>query len=47
MMGAAGEPRLPLHSVMPGLVPGIHDMKTAIRIFVDARDKPGHDEWRV
>jgi hypothetical protein len=29
---------------MPGLVPGIHDLTTAVsREVVDARDKPGHD----
>jgi len=32
---------------MPGLVPGIHDLNTAIRKFVDVPDRPGHDERRV
>jgi len=32
-------------SVMPGLVPGIHDLTIAFEEFVDARDKPGHDGW--
>src|SRR4051812_31995851 len=31
-------------SVMPGLVPGIHDFRTAQAKDVDGRDKPGHDE---
>jgi hypothetical protein len=30
--------------VMPGLVPGIHVFLAAIRVRVDGRDKPGHDE---
>ena len=30
--------------VMPGLVPGIHDLNSADNEFVDARDKPGHDD---
>ena len=30
---------------MPGLVPGIHVLRTA-RQGVDDRDKPGHDERR-
>jgi hypothetical protein len=29
------------HSVMPGLVPGIHDLDT--QEDVDGRAKPGHD----
>jgi hypothetical protein len=33
-----------LSGVMPGLVPGIHDLwRTGIK-DVDGRDKPGHDE---
>jgi hypothetical protein len=31
---------------MAGLVPAIHDLTTALREFVDARDKPGHDGRR-
>jgi hypothetical protein len=32
-------------SVMPGLVPGIHDLLTsASKQDVDGRDKPGHDD---
>jgi hypothetical protein len=27
---------------MPGLVPGIHVLKVALK-YVDGRDKPGHD----
>jgi hypothetical protein len=30
--------------VMPGLVPGIHVLKTSSKKDVDGRDKPGHDE---
>jgi hypothetical protein len=30
------------HSVMPGLVPGIHVL--LFRQDVDGRDKPGHDD---
>jgi hypothetical protein len=31
--------------VMPGLVPGIHAFNTdALRVSVDGRVKPGHDE---
>ena len=34
-------------AVMPGLVPGIHDLNTAEwKEFVDARDEPGHDGQR-
>src|SRR4051812_49282364 len=33
---------IPLH-VMPGLVPGIHDLLRD-KVGVDGRDKPGHDE---
>jgi hypothetical protein len=29
---------------MPGLVPGIHVFLADIRLGVDSRDKPGHDE---
>jgi hypothetical protein len=29
--------------VMPGLVPGIHVFVAAAFLFVDGRDKPGHD----
>jgi hypothetical protein len=28
---------------MPGLLPGIHGLKTAPHKDVDGRDKPGHD----
>ena len=28
---------------MPGLEPGIHDLNTTLKEFVDGRDKPGHD----
>ena len=31
---------------MAGLVPAIHDLSSRAK-NVDARDKPGHDEWRV
>jgi hypothetical protein len=32
--------------VMPGLVPGIHDLKQSHwKKNVDGRDKPGHDEF--
>jgi hypothetical protein len=31
-----------LQSVMPGLVPGIHEFPPGIK-DVDGRDKPGHD----
>jgi hypothetical protein len=31
--------------VMPGLVPGIHDLKQSHWKNVDGRDKPGHDEF--
>jgi hypothetical protein len=32
------------NSVMPGLVPGIHDLTLTVRCKdVDGRDKPGHD----
>ena len=30
---------------MPGLVPGIHELRR-IAINVDGRDKPGHDHLR-
>jgi hypothetical protein len=30
---------------MPGLVPGIH-VFPRMRLGVDGRDKPGHDEWK-
>jgi hypothetical protein len=30
--------------VMPGLVPGIHDLKRRAVEDVDGRDKPGHDD---
>jgi hypothetical protein len=30
------------HHVMPGLVPGIHDLPSG-KTDVDGRDKPGHD----
>ncbi|MCP1747211.1 hypothetical protein ABIF65_009133 [Bradyrhizobium japonicum] len=33
-----------LHSVMAGLVPAIHDLCRSTK-NVDARDKPGHDEF--
>jgi hypothetical protein len=29
--------------VMPGLVPGIHDLAASTKKDVDGRDKPGHD----
>jgi len=29
--------------VMPGLVPGIHDLPSWGKKVVDGRDKPGHD----
>jgi hypothetical protein len=33
-----------IHHVMPGLVPGIHDLKVSrLRKVVDTRDKSGHD----
>jgi hypothetical protein len=36
------------YAVMPGLVPGIHDLLTFTRKKdVDGRDKPGHDEFGV
>jgi len=31
-------------AVMPGLVPGIHDLSASAKKDVDGRDKPGHDE---
>jgi len=31
---------------MAGLVPAIHDLNTALREFVDARLKAGHDAVR-
>ncbi|MGJ5181282.1 hypothetical protein ACQR16_31590 [Bradyrhizobium oligotrophicum] len=31
------------YSVMPGLVPGIHAVLSALN-DVDGRDKPGHDD---
>ena len=34
---------LPLASVMPGFMPGIHVLKTRRKEDVDGRDKPGHD----
>ena len=36
---------LPSRHVMPGLVPGIHDLRPDFTEFedVDGRDKPGHD----
>jgi hypothetical protein len=30
--------------VMPGLVPGIHVLRSQQSQDVDGRDKPGHDE---
>jgi len=30
-------------TVMPGLVPGIHDLRCWRKKVVDGRDKPGHD----
>ena len=30
--------------VMPGFMPGIHDLLFASKQDVDGRDKPGHDE---
>jgi flagella basal body P-ring formation protein FlgA len=38
--------RASIHTVMPGLVPGIHVLlsKTCRKEDVDGRDKPGHDE---
>ena len=33
-----------LHIVMAGLVPAIHDLSCGTK-NVDAREKPGHDEW--
>ncbi|TYL74353.1 hypothetical protein FXB38_34665 [Bradyrhizobium cytisi] len=35
-----------LHIVMAGLVPAIHDLSRGTK-NVDARDKPGHDEFVV
>jgi hypothetical protein len=32
---------------MPGLVPGIHDLRSGSIKDVDGRDKPGHDEFVV
>ena len=40
---AAQRPRQLVQFVMPGLVPGIHVLKTASTKDVDGRDKPGHD----
>ncbi|MET4040100.1 hypothetical protein [Bradyrhizobium sp. RT6a] len=41
----AGVPlRKRLHVVMAGLVPAIHDLSCGTK-NVDARDKPGHDEF--
>ena len=37
---------LPLASVMPGFMPGIHVLKTRRKEDVDGRDKPGHD-WKA
>ena len=34
----------PSHSVMPGLVPGIHVLTPSPSKRVDGRDKPGHDD---
>jgi len=34
----------PSHSVMPGLVPGIHVFLSRACEDVDGRDKPGHDD---
>jgi hypothetical protein len=31
---------------MPGFIPGIHDLTTALQEVVDARHKTGHDGWR-
>jgi hypothetical protein len=31
--------------VMPGLVPGIHDLLSLVTKDVDGRVKPGHDEF--
>ena len=38
-----GETQPVSSSVMPGLVPGIHDFLCIDAQDVDARDKPGHD----
>ena len=35
-----------LSTVMPGLVPGIHDFATK-KQDVDGRDKPGHDDVEI
>jgi hypothetical protein len=35
-----------LNVVMPGLVPGIHVLRSRIGKDVDGRDEPGHDEYR-
>ncbi|RZM99063.1 hypothetical protein CWO91_36630 [Bradyrhizobium genosp. SA-3] len=37
-------PRRCFHVVMAGLVPAIHDLSHGTK-NVDARDKPGHDEF--
>jgi adenine-specific DNA-methyltransferase len=49
--GALGRKPSP---VMPGLGPGIHDLKASAKKGVDGRDKPGHDgaelpweEWQI
>ena len=35
---------MPIHAVMPGLVPGIHGLAVGSAFkAVDGRDKPGHD----
>ena len=51
MMGESKSIVIPLHHVMAGLVPAIHALKPLPLVLplevVDARDKPGHDGWRV
>ena len=36
--------RTELSIVMPGLVPGIHALRSCVGKDVDGRDKPGHDK---
>jgi hypothetical protein len=38
--------KLSFFFVMPGLVPAIHVFQASRKKDVDARDKPGHDEFR-
>jgi hypothetical protein len=36
-----------LSTVMPGLVPGIHVLRSRTQEGVDGRDKPGHDKNKI